>query len=97
MVYPCDKEVLQELLRLISAGECQGALKAWASYRHSVDDKCNQCLYKQVMQSDACCLCLESKLLTLSLYEHGDGFDDALLEAARKLDDYGQQMHAQAH
>jgi len=91
MMYPCDAEILERLLILIDNGECKQALKTWSEYRHKVDQSCNHCPYKDIKQNDDCCMCLEGKLRTLSLYEHGTGeFEKLLLNAARKLDEFNQ-------
>lgn len=91
-MYPCDKQVLEKLLTLIDHNECKLALKTWSDYRHTVDQGCSHCPYKDIKQKTDCCMCLESKLRTLSLYEHGvDDFDLQLLNAARKLDQFNQK------
>lgn len=88
-MYPCDKQVLEQLLTLIDNGECTLALKTWSEYRHKVDKTCSHCPYKDIPQDDDCCMCLEGKLRTLSLYQHGeDDFERLLLSAARKLDEF---------
>lgn len=94
-MYPCDKETLEQLLTLIDRGECKLALKTWSEYRHKVAQTCNHCPYKDIDQNDDCCMCLESKLRTLSLYEHGaDTFEELLLNAARKLDEFSHRETA---
>jgi len=85
-MYPCDKEVLEQLLVLINHDECELALKTWSEYRHKVDKTCDHCPYIATEPADDCCMCLESKLRMLSLYEHGqDVFEETLLNAARKF------------
>jgi len=92
-MYPCDKQVLEQLLTLINRNECALALKTWSEYRHKVDQTCDHCPYKAMAKDDSCCMCLEGKLRTLSLYQHGeDDFERLLLNAARKLDEFQTQQ-----
>ncbi len=92
-MYPCDKKTLDHLLSLIDKNDCKSALKAWSEYRSKVTKTCNDCPYEDHEHHSDCCMCLEGKLRTLSLYEHGaDGFEEILLNAARKLDDYHGQL-----
>ncbi len=84
-----DRDILERLLTLIEKNECKLALKAWSDYRHQMPDHCEKCAYTTIKKNVDCCMCLESKLRTLSLYEHGcDTFERSLLNAARKLDQY---------
>lgn len=88
-MYPCNKEIIEQLLVLINHNECELALKTWSEYRHKVDNTCDHCPYMGAVQADNCSMCLESKLRMLSLYEHGqDAFEETLLNAARKLNDF---------
>ena len=93
-MYPCDKQILEQLLTLIKRNECKLALKTWSDYRHQVTRTCDHCLYKSINEHDDCCMCLESSLRTLSLYQHGqDAYEKTLMDAARKLDQFHQQPH----
>lgn len=93
-MYLCNKQVLEQLLTLIERGECRLALVTWSEHHHQVAQTCDHCPYKDNDKDDDCCMCLEAKLRTLSLYEHGcDAFEQSLLNAARKLDQYHQQPH----
>lgn len=92
-MYPCNKQILEQLLTLIDGGECKLALKTWSEYHQKVSRTCSHCPYKELDLQDDCCMCLESKLRTLSLYEHGaNDFENTLLNAARKLDQFSHQV-----
>lgn len=93
-MYPCTKDVLQRLLTLIEHNECRQAVKTWSNYRHNIAQACADCPYEDIDLKDDCCMCLESKLRTLSLYEHGKApFEQELLNAVRKLDRFNQHAH----
>ena len=90
-MYPCDNKTLERLLTLIERDDYKLALKTWAEHRNKTDKSCSRCPYKASGQAGNCCLCLESKLRTLSLYQHGaSAFEKSLVDAARKLGQYGQ-------
>lgn len=87
-----DRNILEQLLALIEKDQCKLALKTWSDHRHAVADACDHCPYETVAKNVDCSMCLETKLRTLSLYEHGcDDFERSLLSAARKLDQYQNQ------
>lgn len=91
-MYTNDTQILDKLLLLIEQDDCQLALKTWADYKHQTEQSCNQCPYKAMNKDDDCCMCLESKLRTLSLYEHnGDALEQGLQYAARRLDLYHRE------
>lgn len=95
-MYPCDIQVLEQLLTLIEHGECRLALTTWSEHRHQVSQTCDHCPYKDIDKDDDCCMCLESKLRFLSLYECDcEPFEQSLLNAARKLAQYHQQPQRQ--
>lgn len=90
-MYPCTKDLLHRLLALIKDNECQQALNLWSDYRRDIAQACTDCLYVEINLKDNCCMCLESKLRTLSLYEHGQApFEQDLLSAVRKLSTFNQ-------
>ena len=84
-----DRDILERLLTLIENNECELALKTWSEHRRMVANGCKDCAYTHVKQNIDCSMCLEAKLRTLSLYEHGsDKFEQSLMNCARKLDQY---------
>lgn len=96
-MYPCDRKVLEQLLNHIDRGELEIALKTWSEHRRNNSDSCTTCPYETVQQDSDCCMCLEGKLRTLSLYHHEEGgFETSLLNAARKLNAFSQQNRSVA-
>lgn len=91
-----NRDIIEQLLALIENDQCKLALKTWSDHRHTVTDSCDHCPYEAVEKNVDCSMCLETKLRTLSLYEHDcDDFERSLLSAARKLDQYQHQaLHA---
>jgi len=78
---------LHQILHLIGQDKCQQALKLWAHHRHVDLQACNNCHYEGLgIAKDDCRTCLESKLRTLSLYEHEpEPLNKVLQEAVQKL------------
>ena len=81
-----DKDIVLALLHLIRKNECQSALDAWFDHCQSKPEVYQNCLYAQKAQKpENCSPCLESKLRTLSLYQHdGDAFERSEARRAGK-------------
>jgi len=87
-----DRDILEKLLTLIENNECKLAIKTWSDHRHQTASACNHCPYKPLEADVDCSVCLERKLRIMSLSEHGsDKFEQSLLNAALKLDQYHHQ------
>lgn len=96
-MYTCNQDVLNEILALIDRGKCRQALSLWVKHRHADTNACPDCGYTSVQTPDRCCLCLESKLRTMSLYSHTPATrEDGLLNAARKMSHHRQTIPQRA-
>ncbi|MEG3618089.1 hypothetical protein V5T82_06455 [Magnetovibrio sp. PR-2] len=68
-MYPTNNEVLDTIVDCIHNGQFLRAYHLWSSYNQVEHNACENCLYKQMRGFEDCCMCLETKLRTLNLYE----------------------------
>jgi hypothetical protein len=85
-------------LALIENGDFLAAVEVWTAYRSTLPNGCDVCYFETSFpkQNNECCMCLESKLRTLSLYTRASSnFEHLLINAARKLEAFNKnQKHS---
>jgi hypothetical protein len=89
-----DQSILKQILKLIDSNAYAEALETWAEHRRETTESCTHCHYDDqgIEQQHDCCMCLESKLRMLSLYQHSsDTLSQSVIDAARKLKEYNRQ------
>lgn len=92
-----DQSLLKQILKLIDGNAYAAALETWAEHRRETTNSCINCHYDElsIEQQHGCCMCLESKLRMLSLYQHSsDTLGQSVVDAARKLKEFNRQSRA---
>ncbi|MBF0247651.1 MAG: hypothetical protein HQL36_06200 [Alphaproteobacteria bacterium] len=81
-----QKRIREDVLSVIEAGNVERAVENWISLRQSMPGGCSRCTHVEMGQSADCRLCMESKLLMMSLYS-GDtvGIGASLLNGVRAM------------
>ena len=90
-MFPSNNELFDTIVDCIHDGQFLKAFHLWSSYNQVEHQACEDCLYKKMRGFEDCCMCLESNLRTISLYEDNDEpFGLSLSRAIEKLADHNK-------
>ena len=91
-MFPSNHELLDTIIDCIHNAQFLRAYHLWSSYNQVENNVCETCPYKEMRGFEDCCMCLETKLRTMSLYEDvHDPFGHALAQAIEKLSEHNKR------